>query len=66
MTAAQIIGLLIANAPAAVSTLAQLKDLFMSGYDDVKATLGEDATREQILALMDEIAQKSAAIQGIE
>ncbi len=66
MTAAQIIGLLIANAPAAVQTLAQLKDLFMSGYDDVKASLGEDATREQILALMDEIAQKSAAIQAID
>jgi len=65
MTGIEIVGLLIANAPAAVQTLAQLKDLFMSGYDDVKASLGEDATREQILALMDDIKRKSDEIQAI-
>ena len=66
MGTAQLIGLLIANAPAAVQTLAQLKDLFMSGYEEVRAAVGEDATREQVLALMDEIAKKSVEIQAIK
>ena len=66
MISAQLIGVLIANAPAAVQTLSQLKDLFMDGYNDVAKSIGEDATREQVLALMDKIAKKSAEIQAIK
>lgn len=66
MISAQLIGVLIANAPAAVQTLSQLKDLFMDGYNDVVKSVGEDATREQVLALMDKIAKKSAEIQAIK
>lgn len=66
MISAQLIGVLIANAPAAVQTLSQLKDLFMDRYSDVAKSIGEDATREQVLALMDEIAKKSAEIQAIK
>lgn len=66
MISAQLIGVLIANAPAAIQTLSQLKDLFMDGYNDVVKSVGEDATREQVLALMDEIAKKSAEIQAIK
>ena len=33
---------------------------------DVVKYVGEDATREQVLALMDKIAKKSAEIQAIK
>jgi hypothetical protein len=65
MGAAEIIGLLLANAPAAIQTVGELKKLFMEGYGEVVAAVGEDATREQVLALMDEIAAKSKEIQDI-
>lgn len=65
MGAAQIIGLILANAPAAIQTVGQLRALFEQGYGEVVAAVGEDATREQVLKLMDEIAEKSAEIQAI-
>jgi hypothetical protein len=66
MGAAQIIGLILANAPAAIQTVGQIRALFEEGYSEVVAAVGEEGTREQVLALMDQIAAKSTEIQATD
>lgn len=70
MKGLEIVSLILANAPAAVATIGQLKALVEEGFAQVKDSVSDDQTiedaRAAVLALMDAIAAKSEQIQAIE
>lgn len=70
MTGIEILSLVLANAPAAIRTIGELKTLIADGFKEFDGSFSDDTpieeARAQVLAAMDEIARQSAEIQGIE
>jgi len=69
MNAAAVLTLLseiITAAPQAFKTGKQVVDLVNSGYDSIKASLKDDATPEEINALVKKIVANSIKIQSLD
>ena len=70
MTGIEIVGLILANAPAAIKTLGELKTLVLEGFEAVRSSVSDDVdvetARAQVLALMEQIRKTSADIQNID
>ena len=69
MNAAAVLALLseiITAAPQAFKTGKQVVDLVNSGYDSIKASLKDDATPEEINALVKKIVANSIKIQSLD
>lgn len=70
MTGIEILALVLANAPAAIKTVGELKNLIADGFKEFDGAFSDDMpiedARAKVLALMDEIARKSAEIQAID
>lgn len=62
-----LLGEIVANLPAAITTGQQVIDLVNRVYDALSASVGDqDPTREEINALIAKIVSNSAAIQALD